>query len=58
MAFWKIFFVFQANNIIADAGCVHMLIYNACVWRRLRALWSYDKLSLTNHNACLNVAIL
>ena len=26
--------------------------------RRLRALWSYNELGLTNHSVCLNVAIL
>ena len=58
MASWKIFLDFEANNITADAGCVHMLTYNARVWRTLRALWSYNALGLTNHNAFLNVAIL
>ena len=35
-----------------------MLIYNARVWRRLRALWSSNELGLTNHNDFLNVTIL
>ena len=35
-----------------------MLIYNARVWRRLRALWSYNELGLINHSFFLNVAIL
>ena len=43
----------------ADVGYVHMLTYyNARVWRRLRASWSYNELGFTNHSAFLNVAIL
>ena len=43
---------------MSDLGCVHMLTYNASVRRRLRALWSYNELGLTNHSAFLNVANL
>ena len=32
--------------------------YNARTIRMLRALWSYKELSLTNHSACLTLAIL
>ena len=39
---------FTRNKITVDVGCVHMLIYNARVWRRLRALWCYNELGLTN----------
>ena len=35
-----------------------IMIYNAHVLRMLRAFWSYIELSLTNHSAFLNVAIL
>ena len=35
-----------------------MLIYNARMWRRLRALWSYNELGLTNHSVFLDVIIL
>ena len=58
MGSWKIVSDFARNKITADVGCVHMLVYNECVWRRLRALWSYNELGLTNHSAFLNVAIL
>ena len=46
------------NKITVDIGCVHMLIYNACVCCRPCALWSYNELGLTNHSVFLNVAIL
>ena len=36
---------------------VHMYNYNARTIRMLRALWSYTELSLTNHTACLTLAI-
>ena len=49
---------FARYKITVHLGCVHMLSYNARVWRRLRALWSYNELGLTNHSVCLNVAIL
>ena len=49
---------FARYKITVDVGCAHMLSYNARVWRRLRALWSYNELGLTNHSVCLNVAIL
>jgi len=49
---------FARNKITVDVGCVHMLTYSARVWRRLRALWRYNELGLTNHSVCLNVAIL
>ena len=48
----------KEQNITVNVGCLHMLIYNARVWRRLRALWSYKELGLTNHSVFLNVAIL
>ena len=41
---------FARNKITVDVGCVHMLMYNACVWGRLRALGSYNELGLTNHS--------
>ena len=49
MASSKIFSDFAAKKITADEGSVHiMLMYNARVWRRLRALKSYSELGLTN----------
>ena len=42
----------------SDACSVHMYNYNARTIRMLRALWSYKELSLTNHSACLTLAIL
>ena len=42
----------------SDVCSVHMYNYNACTIRMLRALWSYTELSLTNHSACLTLAIL
>ena len=56
MASRKIFLDFAAGKVTADLGCVHMLTYNARVWRSLLALWSYNELGLTNHSAILNVA--
>ena len=47
-----------SQGTTVDVGCVHMLIYNARVCRRLRALWSYNELGLTNHSVCSKVAIL
>ena len=43
-ASWNIFSDFVANKIIADVGCMRMMMYNAFVWCRLRAyaLWSYN----------------
>ena len=58
MASWKTISAFAGNKITADVGCVHMLICNANLWRKLRALWSYNELGLTNHSAFLSVAIL
>ena len=58
MASWKIFSDFAANKITTEVGRVYILIYDAREWRRLRALWSYNELGLTNHSAFLNVAIL
>ena len=58
MTSWKIFSDFAAKKITADEGSVHVLMYNARVWRRLCALRSYNELGLTNHSAFLNVAIL
>jgi len=49
---------FARNENTVDLGCVHMLIYNARMWRRLRALWSYNELGLTNHSVFLDVIIL
>ena len=48
MASSKIFSDFAAKKITADEGSVHKLMYNARVWRRLRALKSYSELGLTN----------
>ena len=58
MTSWKIFADFAAKKITADTGCVRMLIDNARFWRRLRALWSCNELTLNNHSAFLNVVIL
>ena len=52
----KIFLDFAAGKVTADLDCVHMLTYNARVWRSLLAMWSYNELDLTNHSAILNVA--
>ena len=40
----------KPQQIGEESGCVHMLIYNARVWHRLRALVSYKDLGLTNHS--------
>ena len=58
MASRKIFLDFAASKVTVDLGYVHMLTYNARVWRSLIALWSYNELGLTNHSAILNVAFL
>ena len=42
----------------SDVCSVHMYNYNVRTIRMLRALWSYTELSLTNHSACLTLAIL
>ena len=56
MTSWKL----NISKIITDdVGCVHMLMYNARVLRRLPALWSYNGLGLTNlRRAFLDVAVL
>ena len=58
MASWKFFLDFTTNKIAADIGCVHMLIYNTPLWRKLHAWCSYNELRFKNHSGFLNMAIL
>lgn len=44
------------HNLIFSDFAVNKI--TARVWRRLHALWNYKELSLTNHSALLNAAIL
>ena len=41
-----------------DVDCMHMLCYDAFLWRRLRALWKYNELAWTNQNQILMLAVL
>lgn len=40
-------------SIFFDVDCMHMLCYDAFLWRRLRALWKYNELAWTNQNQIL-----